>query len=143
MSNERWNSESLSLALQGSEAAMSGALAIELLPGADDVIVATMAAYGDLEVIVNVGSEQILAQVLLWPATSMKDQAAFNTMALRTHKLMPLSTFGITKGADGQDYYELFGALSVSSKLENILLELEVLAANAIEAVQAYSEDRM
>jgi len=35
---------------------------------------------------------------------------------------------------NGRDYYELFGELSPSSSLDDILIELRVLAQNAIEA---------
>lgn len=139
MPGDKWDSEGLFLALQGTEAGESGAIRFELIQGADQTIAATMTGYGDLSVLLSVGSEQILAQALLWPVAETKDPAAFNDLALRTHKLMPLSTFGITKGPDGADYYELFGSLSVTSKLENVILELEVLAANAIEAVEAFT----
>lgn len=139
MPGENWDSESLFAALEASEAAASGAVRFELIQGADASIVATMVNYGDLAVMLSVGSEQILAQALLWPVAETRDPAAFNDLALRTHKLMPLSTFGITRNGDGGDYYELFGSLSASSKLENVILELEVLAANAIEAVEAYA----
>ena len=142
MPSDSWTTESLYLALETTDAVTTGAIRLEMVHGANDSIVATMADFGDLSVIMSVGSEQILAQVMLWPVDSMKDPAAFATTALRTHKLMPLSTFGIVQGPDGEDYYELFGALSSSSKLENIVLELETLADNAIEAVEAYADDR-
>lgn len=140
--SDKWDSESLYLALQNAEVGAAGSIGVELMQGAEDAIVASMADFGDLPIVLSVGSEQILAQVLLWPVADVKDPARFNAVLLQTHKLMPLSTFGITKGPDGADYYELFGALSVSSKLENVLLELEMLATNAIEAVDVYAEDR-
>jgi len=142
MPSDIWTTESLFQALQATEAAASGAIRFELIHGADDSIAASMSDFGDLSVILSVGAEQILAQVLLWPVSALKDPPAFAETALRTHKLMPLSTFGIAKGPDGQDYYELFGALSAASKLENIVLELETLADNAIDAAEAYADDR-
>ncbi len=142
MQSDTWTTESLFMALEGTEAATSGIIRFELVRGADDSIAATMVEFGDLSIVMSVGTEQLLAQVLLWPVDSLKDPAAFATTALRTHKLMPLSTFGITTGPDGVDYYELFGALSASSKLGNVVLELETLADNAIEAVEAYAGDR-
>ena len=143
MPSDTWTTDSLFAALLASEAAECGAITVEVVRGADDSIVATMNNFGDLPVVMSVGAEQILAQVLLWPVSEMKDPGAFAETALRTHKLMPLSTFGIVRGPDGQDYYELFGALSASSKLENVVLELETLADNAIEAVEAYADDRI
>ena len=141
MASENWDSESLCRALNACETTTSGAMAVELIRGTEDSLVATMRDFGDLAIVMSVGTEQILAQVLLWPVASVKEPAAFNAAVLRAHKLMPLSTFGIAKGLDDEDYYELFGALSATSKLENIVLELEVLAANAIEAAEAYGQD--
>jgi uncharacterized protein YjfI (DUF2170 family) len=142
MPSETWTTDSLHLALSGTEPVKSGTICIDLVRGTSDGIAVTMVEFGDLTIVMSVGAEQILAQVLLWPLASLKDPAAFADMALRTHKLMPLSTFGITKGPDGSDYYELFGALSASSKLDNVVLELETLADNAIEAAQAYEAFR-
>lgn len=114
---DTWTTESLYRALEGTEAATSGAIRFELIRGADDSIAATMVEFGDLGIVMNVGAEQILAQVLLWQVGDLKEP-------------------------DGDDYYELFGALSAASKLENIVLELETLADNAIEAAEAYAAYR-
>jgi uncharacterized protein YjfI (DUF2170 family) len=71
--------------------------------------------------------------VLLWPVDEQKDAPAFNEFLLKAQKLVPLSNFGIsTVGA--RDYYELFGELATTSSLDDILIELRVLAQNAIEA---------
>lgn len=143
MPSDTWTTESLYRALQTSEAVENGSIAVDLVRSTDDSIVATMRDFGDLEVLMSIGTEQILAQVMLWPVNALKNPAGFADTALRTHKLMPLSTFGIARGPDGLDYYELFGALSAASKLENIVLELETLADNAIDAVEAYADDRI
>jgi uncharacterized protein YjfI (DUF2170 family) len=142
MPSETWTTDSLFAALSDADVVTSGLIRVDLIRGTSDSLAVTMTEFGDLTIIMSVGAEQILVQVLLWPLKSLKDPAAFADMALRTHKLMPLSTFGITAGPDGADYYELFGALSAASKLENVILELETLADNAIEAVQAYEVDR-
>ena len=47
--------------------------------------------------------------------------------------MVPLSNFAITE-VEGRDYYELIGELSAESSLSMILLELRVLAENAISA---------
>ncbi len=47
--------------------------------------------------------------------------------------MVPLSNFAITE-LDGRDYYELIGELSIESSLRNVVLELRVLAENAISA---------
>ena len=69
------------------------------------------------------------------------DSAAFNEMILKTHKLFPLSTFGIAVGPDGRDYYEMFGSLSAGSILETVIFEIETLADNAMQAAEAYQSE--
>ncbi len=52
---------------------------------------------------------------------------------------MPLSNFAITE-VDGAEYYELIGELPASSSLEMIVIELRVLAENAIAAARDLRE---
>ena len=78
---------------------------------------------------------------LLWPVDEVANPAAFNELLLRTHKILPLSTFGVGRGPDGKDYYEMFGALSSGSILESVILEIETLADNAMQAAAAYQTD--
>ena len=73
-----------------------------------------------------------------WPADDVRDLVAFNEEVLRTHKLFPLSSIGLEKLADGREGYTMFGALSASSGLADILLEIELLADNVIKATEAY-----
>jgi hypothetical protein len=55
------------------------------------------------------------------------------------HKLIPLSSFGITTvGRD--DWYELFGALSARSNADALVQEVAVLATNAVEAAEWIGE---
>ncbi len=41
---------------------------------------------------------------------------------------------------DGDDCYHMFGALSSASSLQDVILEIEMLASNVIQATEAYSE---
>ena len=82
----------------------------------------------------------MLASVLLWPVASVGDEAAFNAELLRDHKLLPLSTFGITAGPDGRPWYELFGALSTRSTVDSVLTEIITLGDNTLEIAEAYRE---
>jgi hypothetical protein len=116
---------------------------VELIEGAEPSILVTMAEFGDLPLVASVSGSQILVDTLLWPVADVSDPAAFNSMILKTHKLFPLSTFGIRLGPDGQDYYEMFGALSAGSILESVMFEFETLADNAIQAAEAYQSEFM
>ena len=139
--NGNWTTESLYQALAQSGPAGEGAIEVELVEGADPGILITMAEFGDLPLLMSVSGGQILVDTLLWPVEEVDNAAAFNEMILKTHKLLPLSTFGIRPGPDGKDYYEMFGSLSAGSILESILSEIETLADNALQAAEAYQSD--
>ena len=132
MTQTAWTVRSLKTALD----AASGegeALAARVVEGADPVLLVTMPDAGDLEIFVSVSDQQIAASVLLWPVDEQEDRHAFNEFLLKAQKLVPLSNFGITTVAD-RDFYELFGELATTSSLEDIIIELRMLAENAIEA---------
>jgi len=142
MSEEgNWTTETLYHALAESEPAGEGAIEVELVEGTDPGILLTMMEFGDLPLLMSVSGGQILVDTLLWPVEEVDNAAAFNEMILKTHKLLPLSTFGIRQGPDGEDYYEMFGSLSAGSILESVLFEIETLADNAMQAAAAYQSD--
>ena len=142
MSEDRnWTTETLYEALAQSETAGEGEIEVELVEGADPGILITMTEFGDLPLLMSVSGSQILVDTLLWPVDAVNDPAAFNEMIMKTHKLLPLSTFGIRQGPDGREYYEMFGSLSAGSILESILFEIETLADNAMQAADAYQSD--
>lgn len=139
--DENWTTENLHEALAQSGPARDGSFEVELIEGADPGILVTMSEFGDLPLILSVSGSQIIVDTLLWPAEDVEDPAAFNTMILKTHKLFPLSTFGIQTGPDGKEYYEMFGSLSAGSILELVIFEIETLADNAMQAADAYQSD--
>ena len=98
-----------------------------------EVLRVTLLDHGDLSVFLSVAGEQIVVSTLLWPVDEMDDAPAFNHFLLKAQKLVPLSNFAITD-VDGREYYELIGELSVESSLRTILIELRVLAHNALDA---------
>lgn len=139
--DENWTTESLLEALSQSSAAIGGGIEVSLVEGADPGILVTMKEFGDLPLVMSVSGSQIIVDTLLWPVDEVQDSAGFNEMLLKTHKLFPLSTFGIVVGPDGRDYYELFGSLSAGSILESVIFEIETLADNALQAAEAYRTD--
>ena len=133
MTDIAWTIRTLKAALDGTAAVTSGEFSVRVIEGADPVLLATMHLQGDLEVFVNVSEAQIACSTLLWPCDEQEDQLAFNTFLLKSQKLVPLSNFGIGT-VDGRDYYELFGELATSSRLDTVIIELRTLAENAIDA---------
>ncbi len=139
--NGNWTTETLCQALAQSAPAGEGVIEVELVEGTDPGILVTMTEFGDLPLLMSVSGSQILVDTLLWPVEEVDNTAAFNEMILKTHKVLPLSTFGIRQGPDGKDYYEMFGSLSAGSMLESVLFEIETLADNAMQAAEAYQTD--
>ena len=128
-----WSVSSLAEALSDSKLLRDGELVARVLEGADPVLQITMNEFGDLPIYLSVGSEQIVVSALLWPVDEQDNQAAFNVFLLKAQKLVPLSNFGITTVAE-RDYYEIFGELSCKTTLQTVVIELRMLAENAIRA---------
>lgn len=135
-----WTAQGLFDALSVTELFKEGRAAIELIQGADASLHVTMREYGDLPLFIAVFGEQIIVEALLWPAADVRDTAAFNEEVLRSHKLFPLSSIGLETLPDGQACYTMFGALSASSVLSNVVQEIEMLADNVIKATEAYED---
>lgn len=98
-----------------------------------DVLEVTVASAGDFILHVAVGEAQILTSAMLWPRDSQEDPEAFEAMMLRTHKaLLPLCALSIDT-VDGREFYELFGAVSRSASIGEILEEFSLIAESALE----------
>jgi uncharacterized protein YjfI (DUF2170 family) len=128
-----WNARSLKAALDTAPGLAPGELTARIVEGSEPILLVVMHEFGDLEIFVSAGEQQIAASALLWPCDEQADRPAFNEFLLKTQKLVPLSNFGIST-VGGRDYYELFGELATTSPLDTVLIELRTLAENAIGA---------
>ncbi len=135
-----WTTEGLLDALGKESLVSSGQARIELIDGLESTLLIEMKEYGDLPVFLTVSGEQIIVEAVMWSVDEVTDVAAFNDAILRTHKFFPLSTISLDKVGEEGDYYHMFGALSSTSLLSNVVFEIEVLASNVIQATEAYSE---
>lgn len=135
-----WSVQSLAQALTETRLLRDGELTARVLEGAEPVLQITMHEFGDLPIFLSVGAEQIVVSALMWPVDEQKDQAAFNVFLLKAQKLVPLSNFGITTVA-GRDYYEIFGELTCKTTLQTVIIELRMLAENAIRAADELREN--
>lgn len=134
-----WSINSLQEELAASALVRPGELTVQVIQGADPVLLVTMCEYGDLPIYVSAGPEQIVVSVVLWPVDEQEDPAEFNLFLLKAQKLVPLSNFGVTT-VDGRDYYELFGEIAAKTSLQTIIIELRTLAENAIDAASDLRE---
>ena len=130
-----WSVKSLAQALADSRLLREGELTARVLEGTEPVLQITMHEFGDLPIFLSVGADQIVVSVLLWPVDEQEHQERFNVFLLKAQKLVPLSNFGITTVA-GRDFYELFGELSCKTTLQTVVIELRMLAENAIRAAE-------
>ncbi|MEM8498027.1 MAG: YjfI family protein [Pseudomonadota bacterium] len=137
--NGTWHTTDLYTEIEKSELISSGAASVELIEGVDPSIHLEMRDYGDLPIFVTVAGEQITADAVLWPKSAVSNAAGFNDAVLRTHKYFPLSTISL-ETVNGEDYYYMFGALSAASGLDDVLVEIDALASNVINATEAYGE---
>jgi uncharacterized protein YjfI (DUF2170 family) len=128
-----WTVKSLSQALTQSALVRDGEMTVRVVEGTDPVLQITMNEHGDLPIFLSVGAEQIVVSALLWPVDEQEDRHAFNEFLLKAQKIVPLSNFGITT-VGGRDYYELFGELACKTTLQTVVIELRMLAENAIRA---------
>ena len=134
-----WTVESLYMALLERPAFSNGSCSIEVIEGLESSIVITMHEYGDLPIFISSGSEQMLVEAVLFSAEDIKDTAKFNEYVLKTHKYLPLSTISLDTDDLHGDYYHMFGALSSASSINEILLEINTLADNVIQATEAFA----
>lgn len=135
----RWTTISLYEALADAELFSAKRAELELIDGVSPALHVVMNEYGDLPIFLTVSGEQIVVEAILWSSKDVKDVAKFNETILRTHKYFPLSNISLDK-LDGDDCYQMFGSLSSSSSLQNIIFEIEVLASNVIQATEAYAD---
>ena len=134
---EGWTLSSLT-ELFASDPEALGDVDVSVAEGSD-VLQVTLKDRGDLNVLIAASGDQILMSVALAPAADVLNREAFDRLVLRTHKLVPLSTFGLTT-INNAEWYELFGSLSSQSRDDVVVEEAAVLAANALDAAEMISE---
>ncbi|ASV22367.1 DUF2170 family protein [Klebsiella quasivariicola] len=99
--------------------------------------------YGDLRLNVLFTSRQIIIETIICPLSTIQRQDLFNAFILRHQKLLPLSSVAISR-LKNDEYYVAFGALSLNSSLEDVVLEIATLAANALdlaELIEQYTNE--
>lgn len=137
---KKWTTQSLFDALATDPLFDGDRATIELIDGVAPALHLVMHDQGDLPLFLTASGEQILVEAVLWSEDDVSDTQGFNDAVLRTHKFFPLSTISLDVLGDGKAYYQMFGALSATSILSNVIFEIEVLASNVIQAAEAYSE---
>ncbi|MCX8595774.1 MULTISPECIES: YjfI family protein [unclassified Gilliamella] len=135
---EIWKINDLFQELNQTDLIKQGSASIEIIDGVDACLHIIMHDYGDLPLFLSVSNQQIIVEALLWPLSLIKNPSSFNEEILSARKLFALSTIAIEKTGDGEINYIMYGALSSSSTLNDIIYELEMLSDNVIKATEAY-----
>lgn len=133
-----WTASSLYEELLAADLLDQDSITLKRVEGLNPSIEVT---YDDLErtAVMAVYGEQILISLLVCPTSDVADKVAMNEKLLKAHKYLPLSTVGITT-INGQDFYELFGALSSRSLVSSVATEIMALGENYEEVVSAFVE---
>ena len=135
-----WSITALLIALSSTPLFTSKQASIELLQGADPSIYIEIHKHGDLPIFIAISGEQIIIESMLCSKEDINDLNAFNRAVLKTHKFFPLSSIALETHLNGNSYYVMYGALSATSRLSNITLELDILTDNIIKATEMYKE---
>lgn len=124
----------IDLALRGKTAENSFAFDVTPIPGEIEVLRISVEDKEELPIFVSVSGEQILCIAYLFKEKEIVESKLneLNNTMLKTNVTMPLSSF-----AKIDEQYVIYGALSVSSTLFDVIHELEVLSSNAVEALEA------
>ncbi len=102
-------------------------------------LIVKMNDYGDLSLSVLFTSRQIIIETVICSVSSIHDQDEFNIFLLRNQKILPLSSVGISR-VQHEEYYVAFGALSLNSSLDDVVLEMTTLADNALDLAEITEE---
>lgn len=128
-----WTPLALADALQN-----NAALNIEITNN-ENALIIKMNDYGDLLLSVFFTSRQIIIETRVCPVTAIHNQPEFNLFLLRHQKMFPLSSVGIS-GIQNEEYYVVFGALSLYSSLNDVVLEITTLVENALDLAEVTEE---
>ncbi|HGY5076605.1 MULTISPECIES: YjfI family protein [Citrobacter freundii complex] len=128
-----WTPQVLTKALTNSHG-----LNIDIISNEQSLII-KMNDYGDLLLSILFTSRQMIIETVICPVNNIQHQDAFNLFLLRNQKLLPLSSVGISRVRQ-DEYYVAFGALSLNSTLEDVVLEMTTLVDNALDLAEITEE---
>ncbi|EOT8831772.1 YjfI family protein [Escherichia fergusonii] len=109
------------------------------IKNSENALIMKMNDYGDLQINIIFTSRQIIIETFICPVSCIKNCEEFNLFLLRNQKLMPLSSVGISS-IQHEEYYVVFGALSLNSSLSDIMLEITTLVDNAMDLAEITEE---
>lgn len=113
------------------------AIRAEVVDAGEQLIKVELEEREEFPIMLDIEEDQITAVVNLWSQNEIKEGAEAEMMSvmLSMNVALPLSAFAKTGGT-----YQLFGAMSANTLMENIVEEINVLSDNTLEVVDALGE---
>ena len=113
------------------------AIRAEIIDAGEGIIKIEVEEREEFPIMLDVDEDQMTAIVNLWSQNEVKEGAEAEMMSvmLSMNVALPLSAFAKTGGI-----YQLFGAMSANTVMENIVEEINVLSDNTLEVVDALSD---
>ena len=113
------------------------AIRAEVVDAGEQLIKVELEEREEFPIMLDIEEDQITAVANLWSQNEVKEGAEAEMMSvmLSMNVALPLSAFAKTGGT-----YQLFGAMSANTVMENIVEEINVLSDNTLEVVDALGE---
>lgn len=113
------------------------AIRAEVVDAGEQLIKVELEEREEFPIMLDIAEDQITAVVNLWSQNEVKEGAEAEMMSvmLSMNVALPLSAFAKTGGT-----YQLFGAMSANTVMENIVEEINALSDNTLEVVDALGE---
>ena len=124
-------------ALNGATTKEGLAIRAEVVDAGEQLIKVELEEREEFPIMLDIEEDQMTAVVNLWSQNEVKEGAEAEMMSvmLSMNVALPLSAFAKTGGT-----YQLFGAMSANTVMENIIEEINVLSDNTLEVVDALGE---
>ena len=104
------------------------------IPGEMEVLQITLWEYEELPCFVSVTDSQILCITYLFTEDEVKTESRTDMLEEMLELIIPMPFSSFSKIGDR---YVVFGALSISSSIEDICHEIITLTENAVESIDA------
>ena len=124
-------------ALNGAATLEGLAIRAEVIDADREILKIEIEDREEFPIILEIDEEQMTVVVNLWNQNEVKEglEAEMMSVMLSMNIALPLSAFAKTEGT-----YQLFGAMSTNTMMDNVIEEITVLSDNTLQVVDALSE---
>lgn len=129
--------EEVADALNSATSSEGMAIRADRVMGDDSLLKVELEEREEFPIMIEFAEDQITAIANLWKHSDIKDgmEAEMMNVMLSMNIALPLSSFAKTGGT-----YQLFGAMSVNTLMDNVIEEITVLSDNTLAVFDALGE---